>query len=199
MFTSDSDWERGDWYHLLEWELGGFLCPGSCGVRGGGVSRSMWKASLFQRSLVWEERRQGTALNTALWLWLGTGQETALWNHSHRFDWCISMGAPPEIRVFVFFHRTRKSNIFCGVCVTTDDASCLKVLSAKITSSAKLKSLCLPFHLDGNVPRTSFNKSAQIDNCYSRQPCELNWMSEFQLKASSPGIAHWEMQTEFLW
>lgn len=24
-------------------------------------------------------------------------------------------------------------------------------------------------------------------------------MSEFQLKASGPGIAHWEMQTEFPW
>lgn len=27
----------------------------------------------------------------------------------------------------------------------------------------------------------------------------MNWTSEFQLKATAPGIAHWEMQTEFLW
>lgn len=40
---------------LISESWGGFLCVGSCGDGGGCVSRSMWKASLFQRSsLVWE-------------------------------------------------------------------------------------------------------------------------------------------------
>lgn len=73
---------------LISESCGGFLCIGSCVDGGGSVSRSMWKASLFQcSSLVWG-RGLKTDLNTALWL--GTQQKAALSNHTPNFDWHIN-------------------------------------------------------------------------------------------------------------
>lgn len=87
---------------LISESWSGFLCAGSCGDGGGRVSRSMWKASLFQRSsLVWE-RGLKTDLNTALWL--GTQQRAALSNHTPNFDWHVQSGSGSMFkwRLFIF-------------------------------------------------------------------------------------------------
>lgn len=85
---------------LISESWSGFLCVGSCGDGGGRVSRSTWKASLFQcSSLVWG-RRLKTDLNTALWL--GTQKKAVFANHAPNFDWHVRFCSNSLFKLFIF-------------------------------------------------------------------------------------------------
>lgn len=205
-FTSAFSWDRlpgvqRDWYQragvdssaLVPVVMGVAVCQGQC------------ESPLCSSAAAWYERERGpkTDLNTALWL--GTQRKAALSNHTPNFDWrvqfCSGSLFKRWLSDFITSNKTQGTNQVIAAlrCATTpDDSTCEPgLLRWHVVHSQG--SFCLPFHLNGNAPRMSFNKLPRIDNCFSRQHCELNWMSEFQLKASGPGIAHWEMQTEFLW
>lgn len=123
---------------LISERWSGFLCIGSCGEGGGRVSRSIWKASLFQRSSTLRKRRVKADLNTAP----GTQRKAALCNHSPNFDWrvqfCSGLSFSP-----LLIKTTGTSSVTGALATTPGQAS----------SNSWPRPFCLPFnstemHLD---------------------------------------------------
>lgn len=147
---------------LISESCGGFHCIGSCVDGGGCVSRSMWKASLFQRSsLVWE-RGLKTDLNTALWL--GTLQKAALSNHTPNFDWHINSARARSLNEGFSFSSPQVKHKEPIVLLelflwyqTPDNAAC-EPGPLRWHPIYRPGSFSLPCHLNGNARRMSFSK-----------------------------------------
>lgn len=164
LFTSALSWDRlpgvqRDWYQragvdssaLVPVVMGVAVCQGQC------------ERPLCSSAAVWYEREdwRQTWIQPCDW---ARSREQHSSNHTPNFDWqaqyCPSSLFKWKLFIFITSNKTQGTSQVIGNhswATTADDAACEPSL-LRWHLVHGWGSFCLPFHLDGNAPRMSFNK-----------------------------------------